>query len=189
MTANQINYFKAQEEARSNRANEAAKLEGNRIAAVANDIARMNAETNAMNANINLLNAQTRENEHWETVRANLAREQENIRTNMANENIRMSQLAETTRANQASESITSWYNQQRASQAEATLWQQLAERQLKQDELNLERQKFAEQQRHTNVQESLDTRKTNQGAVQTLGSLFKNIGSSVAGFIGGLLA
>lgn len=188
MTANQINYFKAQEEARSNRVNEAVKLEGNRIAAVANDIARRKADVDAMNANINLLNAQTRENEHWETVRANLAREQENIRTNMANENIRMSQLAETRRANQASEAITSRYNEQRISQGEATLWQQSAERKLRESEYYLEQQKFAEQQRHTQVQEDLDTRKTNQGAVQTVGNLLKSIVPSVAG-LAGLLA
>lgn len=184
MTANQINYFKAQEEARSNRANEAIKYESNAISAVANDINRRNAETNALNANINLMNAQTRENEHWETVRANLAREQETIRANMANEQIKYANLAETQRSNMASENITASYNQGRLSQGEATLWDQEKQLHIKGQELKLEQEKFAEQQRHTAQEEEFERRKTNQGAVSTLGNFIKSAGNFVLGLL-----
>lgn len=178
MTSNQINYFKAQEEARSNRANEAFKAEANVIAAVANDIARRNADTNALNANINLMNARTRENEYWETVRANIARENETMRSNMASENIRISQLNEQIRSNLANESITESYNAGRLSQGEATLWQQSAQRHLEED-------KQAETVRHNLEMESLESRKTNQGAVSSLSNLFSKIVPAVGSFIG----
>lgn len=178
MTANQINYFKAQEEARSNRANEAFKAEANVIAAVSNDIARRNAETNALNANINLMNARTRENEYWETVRSNIARENETMRSNMASESIRISQLNEQIRSNVANESITSSYNAGRLSQGEATLWQQSAQR-------HLEESKQTETARHNREMETLEQRKTNQGAVSSLSNLFSKVVPAIGSFIG----
>lgn len=162
MTSNQINWAKVQEEARSNRENELIKHVANAIAAQGNTIAMRNAETNALNANINAMNARTRENEYWETVRSNFAREAEQRRTNMANENIKYSQLVETQRSNLASEAITSRYNEQRISQGEASLWGESQKR-------HTEEYKAYEAARHNRVEEQIETRKTNQGAVKTI--------------------
>lgn len=178
MTQNQIAWAKVQEERRANRAKELIQYESNAIAAQGNTIAMRNAETNAMNAQVNLLNARTRENEHWETVRANLAREAENTRTNMANESIRIGQLNESIRSNQANESIASWYNAQRIDQGEASLWQQTAQH-------KTDQYKAAETARHNKASEQLETRKTNQGALKAITEGFGKILNTVGAVVG----
>lgn len=116
MTSNQINYFKAQEEVRTNMANEEIKRKANQISEGNLFVNQRQADVAERNAYTNSLNAQLRSAELNEAIRSNMAREYENARSNMARE-------YETQRSNVAHENITSWYNQQAISQNEASLW------------------------------------------------------------------
>jgi hypothetical protein len=139
MTSNQINYFKAREEQRTNLANEDIKRDSNVIARGNLFVNQRQADAAERNAATNALNAQLRGYELAEAQRANMAREAETTRSNMARE-------YETMRSNQASESIQSWYNQQRISQGEGQLYQQSAQRHT--DEYIAE-QRLIEENRH----------------------------------------
>lgn len=116
MTSNQINYFKAQEEARHNRFAEMQGFQANMInlynahtqrRKAANDYEigmttamanQRNAETNYQNALINLKNAETRVYE------AEIARM--NAETNKQNADTRLLELDETRRHNLANEDV-----------------------------------------------------------------------------------
>lgn len=118
MTSNQINYYKAREEARANSAKEALTKESNTIQRESNailskqaDIAEQNANTNALNATTSLLQARTRERELEETVRANLANEALKSQSILYDYNVKMAQAAETQRHNLAYEQETEAHN------------------------------------------------------------------------------
>lgn len=98
MTANQINYFKAREEQRSNFAREDIQREGNRIAEINANANASNAATNAAaaaetarhNRNVELLQQVTLQTVDQprvaETQRHQVAQDQEAQRSNMAKE-------------------------------------------------------------------------------------------------------
>lgn len=139
MTNNQINYFKAQEERRTNLANEDIKRRANDIGYGNLLVNQRQASAAEMNASTNALIANLRQAELNEAIRSNQAREYEQTRSNMARE-------YETMRSNQASEAIQSTFNQQRLSQYEAELWQNSAKRN---QDYDIAQQKIAEEQRH----------------------------------------
>lgn len=139
MTNNQINYFKAQEERRTNLANEDIKRRANDISYGSLIVNQRQASAAEMNASTNSLNAYLRQAELNEAIRSNMARESEATRSNMAKE-------YETMRSNMASESIQSAANQLRQYQIDTEFWQNSAKRN---QEYRLTRMKLAEEQRH----------------------------------------
>lgn len=151
MTNNQINYFKAQEERRTNLVNEGIKSRANDINYGNMLVNQRQASAAEMNASTNALNAYLRQAELNEAIRSNQAREYETARSNMARE-------YETMRSNQASENIQSTYNTQRLSQYEAELWQSSAKRN---QDYDIASQKIKEEQRH-----NVETERTQRGGI-----------------------
>jgi len=144
MTNNQINYFKAREEQRTNLANEEIKRRANDISYGNMIVNQRQASAAELNASTNALNANLRQAELNEAIRSNQAREYETWRTNTARE-------YETMRSNQANEAIQSSFNQQRLSQYEAELWQTSAKRN---QEADIAYSRLAEERRHNEAME-----------------------------------
>lgn len=166
MTNNQINYFKAQEERRTNMVNEGIKTRANEINYGNMLVNQRQATAAEMNATTNSLNAYLRQAELNEAIRSNQAREYETQRSNMARE-------YETMRSNMASESIQSTYNAGRLSQYEAELWQSSAKRN---QEADIASSRLKEEQRHNVEMERAQKGNILTKGIEVIGRLIPTI-------------